>query len=394
MTVASFFELPGFSMRFILLLACSLLLHWTAIAWIGSPGGIADPPPANPPAFQVDLRHAKLSPPGAMNTVGPSTPTPAPPASKRHRRRVNGLPVPTRYLSGALADHYITPPLLEIALADNLTTGIPIGMAVPGTSVEAATEISSPSPATAPISENPASKPVQTDSPKTIYLVALPPSAEIKYDVRALRGLQTVYGSSKIRWFSDGQDYSIHGETSVLFLTLLTFKSEGTIDNAGIQPELYTEKRLRKSETNTHFHRQRNTISFSASTTTYPRRGGEQDRASIIWQLAGIGRGDLGKQFTAGENFEIFVAGVRDGETWHIQVAGREQLAHAHGSVAAWHLIREPRPGSYEQKLDIWLAPEQDWYPVQLRFTEANGDLIDMTVSSISGTGSSLPPPP
>jgi hypothetical protein len=103
-----------------------------------------------------------------------------------------------------------------------------------------------------------------------------------------------VYGSGKINWQSDGARFRIDGEAGVLFFTVFNFSSEGTVSDNGIEPVLYTEKRFRKSATNTHFHRERNTISFSASTVSYPRQGGEQDRASIAWQLAGIGRADAG----------------------------------------------------------------------------------------------------
>jgi hypothetical protein len=76
------------------------------------------------------------------------------------------------------------------------------------------------------------------------------------------------------------------------------------------------------------------------------------------------------------------VAGVRDAEPWQIQVIGLERMDTAAGATEAWHVMRLPRPGSYEQKLDIWLAPQRSWYPVRLRFTETNGDYLDMALSS------------
>lgn len=222
-----------------------------------------------------------------------------------------------------------------------------------------------------------------------IYKVDPPPSVELRYKVEAVRGGQTIFGESTIRWINNGQTYSINGDTRALFFSLLSFKSEGSIDMYGVSPEFYSEKKFRKSETNTHFHHERNTISFSASTTSYPRQGGEQDRASIIWQLSGIGRGDRENIFP-GAQFDIFVAGVRDGETWHIHVMDREQVEVNGQSVGTWHLIRMPLPESYEQTLDIWLAPLQEWFPVKLRFTEANGDTIDMSLSEYQLLGPEL----
>lgn len=216
------------------------------------------------------------------------------------------------------------------------------------------------------------------------YNIDLPPSADLKYDVQKIpRDGAPMYGSGTIRWHTDGSRYTVDGDFSVLFITALRFQSQGTIEDTGIVPELYSEKRFRKAETNTHFHRERNTISFSSSELTYPRTGGEQDRASIIWQLAGIGRGDSGK-FVPGTSIKLFVAGTRNAETWQIMIIGREEITIDGNTTHAWHVARAPRSGSYDQKLDIWLAPEQFWYPVRLRYTEPNGDYLDMSLTSLN----------
>jgi hypothetical protein len=257
----------------------------------------------------------------------------------------------------------------------------PAGMEVPGTSVEPATDITAVASSAAEAA--PAAPAVSAADEQAVrYKVSPPPSAELKYDVQALREGQTVYGSGTISWQSEGNNYTVTGEAGILFFSVLSFKSEGTIDDFGVAPVIYSEKRFRKPQTNTHFHRERNTISFSASTITYPRKGGEQDRASIIWQLAGIGRGDSEK-FMPDAEIDIFVAGVRDGETWRIRVIGKEDVDIGGDKMAAWHVVRMPRPGSYDQRIDIWLAPQQEWYPVKLRYTETNGDFLDMLLSNM-----------
>ena len=216
------------------------------------------------------------------------------------------------------------------------------------------------------------------------YNIDLPPSADLKYNVQKIsRDGAPMYGSGTIRWHTDGSRYTVDGDFGVLFITALRFQSKGAIEGTGIVPELYSEKRFRKAETNTHFHRERNTISFSSSELTYPRTGGEQDRASIIWQLAGIGRGDSEK-FVPGTSIKLFVAGTRNAETWQIMIIGQEEITIDGNTMHAWHVARAPRSGSYDQKLDIWLAPEQSWYPVRLRYTEPNGDYLDMSLTSLN----------
>lgn len=218
---------------------------------------------------------------------------------------------------------------------------------------------------------------------RTFWSVTPPPSAQLSYRIQAQQKGQSMFGNGHMTWRNDGKRYTLEGESRLLFITVLNFRSEGTIEaESGISPVLYNEKRFRKPETNTHFHRERNLIIFSASTHTYPRIGGEQDRASVTWQLAGIGRHDS-ERFRPGVKFPIFVAGTRKGETWNFSVIGLEEIETALGPMKAWHLTRKPRADSYEQGLDIWLAPEKDWYPVKLRYTDRNGDYLDMSVSEV-----------
>lgn len=227
----------------------------------------------------------------------------------------------------------------------------------------------------------PASSSSESSAPSPRYKTNPPPSATLNYKVEALYKNHTVEGHGAIDWNLSANRYRIHGEAGALIFTLLNFSSEGDIDNFGIAPELYVEKR--RAQTNTHFNRERNTISFSASTLSYPRQGGEQDRASVVWQLASIGRGDAEK-FIAGAEIDIFVAGVRNAETWRMRIVGIEEIDTGLGKTQVWHIARLPQPDSYEEKLDIWLAPQRDWYPVRLRYTQNNGDYIDMMLVELN----------
>jgi hypothetical protein len=220
--------------------------------------------------------------------------------------------------------------------------------------------------------------------PVTHYSVNPPPSAELKYDAQSQHKGQNIYGSGRIHWQSNGNTFSIKGEFNVLFLSLLNFTSEGTIDpKTGVSPTVYAEKRMRRAETNTHFHRERNTISFSSSTLSYERPGGEQDRASIVWQLVGIGRRH-GDKFSPGGVLDIAVAGVRNADVWKIRIVGIEEIETGLGKVRAWRLARSARKGTYEQSLDVWLAPQHEWYPVKVRYTNDNGDFLDLSLSEIN----------
>lgn len=207
-----------------------------------------------------------------------------------------------------------------------------------------------------------------------------PPSIEMHYDVTAIRNQDTVYGSGKIHWLNKGAQYEVHGEANILFITLLEFHSQGVLNSLGLAPLLYSEKPRGKSLTNTHFQQNKGIISFSASPAIYPTQGGEQDRASLPWQLSSTGR-TYPELFQAQHQIDIRVAGVRDMQTWNIKILGEEIVETASGKFKAWHLVRHPAPNSFEQKIEIWLTPQKEWYPVKLRYTNHNGDILEMLVT-------------
>jgi hypothetical protein len=221
-----------------------------------------------------------------------------------------------------------------------------------------------------------------TDAPALFTRVSLPPPVDLSFDVVAVRKGTSTSGHGSMRWRHDGQRYQLTVEMGVLFFTLLTYRSEGDVGKIGVIPELYAEKRVGRSETNTHFHRQRQQISFSASTVVAPARGGEQDRGSWIWQLASLGRGDPDK-FEPGLAFEMTVAGTKAVDTWRIYVNGRENVVLPEGSVSAWRLSVIPGSESFEKQFDLWLAPDRQWYPVRLRHEDKNGNSIDLQLTKI-----------
>lgn len=360
------------SKRWAGLLIASVLLHVLLINWAG--GHVGLPSWRSPSPLVMNAEFHALQP-------APAAPEPPPQPKPKPRPR----PAPPPSTPEPVEDTAVSPPAdivpqTDIAPAPNLA-----GIEAPGTSVESATEVIAPDTAAADgtgLADNTAA-PAQEPA-GVRYKVSLPPSASLEYDVQKNpREGNPMHGHGTISWRNDGGRYTVDGDAGVLIFTVLNFRSEGTIEENGIAPELYSEKRFRRAATNTHFHRERNTISFSASTHSYPRTGTEQDRASIIWQLAGIGRGDAGK-FAPGAEIDIVVAGTRDAETWHIRVIGQEEITLGADRTTAWHVERAPRPGSYDQKLDIWLAPEQHWYPVKLRYTETNGDYLDMSLSKLN----------
>ncbi|MGZ5818557.1 MAG: DUF3108 domain-containing protein, partial [Burkholderiaceae bacterium] len=133
----------------------------------------------------------------------------------------------------------------------------------------------------------------------------------------------------------------------------------------------------------TTFNRGTKTISFTQSSETYPLKGGEQDRSSIIWQLISLARGTP-QQFKPGSEWRFFVAGQRDAEAWGFKVVNEEKISSSLGEINALHIMRIPASEAKVQQLDIWLAPSLEWYPLRLRFTDPDGNTIEQTLENIA----------
>ena len=221
-----------------------------------------------------------------------------------------------------------------------------------------------------------------TDTPRLFSRISLPPSADLSYDAVAVKGSSKVEGRGLVKWLHDGRRYSLTGEASVLFLSVLSYRSEGRLGEVGILPELYTEKRLGKSSTNTHFHREGQTISFSASTNNYAVKGGEQDRGSVFWQLAGLARGNPDK-LQAGLSFELIIAGSRTADPWRVTVHGMAPIALGQGRTDAWHMSLVRPDGGNDYQLEVWVAPGQDWYPVKIMYVDRKGTSLGLTLSKL-----------
>lgn len=223
-----------------------------------------------------------------------------------------------------------------------------------------------------------------TASPATSkYKTNLPPSAELRYTIKARQHGLRLDGSATVHWHAAGTSFSVATETRAKLLGKIQYAhTEGLIDEYGLAPLRFSEKRFSKPPTATSFDRASHTIRFSASDETYPITGGEQDRNSIVWQLVAVARAAPAK-FKPGSEWTFFVAGQRDAENWIFKVLARERLRTPLGELDTVLIKRLPPEGKGQQ-LDIWLAPQRDWYPVRLRFSDDNGDHVDQMLENVT----------
>jgi hypothetical protein len=214
-----------------------------------------------------------------------------------------------------------------------------------------------------------------------------PPSAELHYTIKAKQKGIPVSGEAKVKWqlgsANGTQSYSVITETRViLFGKILDASSFGHIDTHGLAPNKFVEKRFGKTESVSRFDRNTKTLHFTEASQTYSIKGGEQDRTSAAWQLVILARTNADK-FVTGSEWKMFVAGRRDAEDWIFKVAGTATVVTPLGEFSTVHFIKAPPPDSKDQQLEIWLAPKLEWYPVRLKFSDADGDHVDQLLGSV-----------
>jgi hypothetical protein len=219
------------------------------------------------------------------------------------------------------------------------------------------------------------------------YATNTPPSAQLNYSVIADRIGIALNGEADINWQVTGsppnQTYSITTETRAdLFGKIVEANSIGSIDTYGLAPNKYEEKPRNKHAFQTMFDRTANIITFSESKETVPLHAGVQDRTSAVWQLVSIARASP-KKFTPKSKWAFFVAGRRNVEKWTFTVEKNVTLTTAFGKIPAVHLtksISDPK----DQRIEIWLAPGKEWYPVRIKSQDSNGDTIEQNLVRIN----------
>lgn len=230
--------------------------------------------------------------------------------------------------------------------------------------------------------------PALADSNSSIkYQTNLAPSAQLYYAVKANHSGLNLNGEADIQWEvkdtnrgtkGGNKTYSITTETRAELLgKILEVSSFGDIDSFGLAPKKYEEKSLKKSY-HTTFDRAAKKIMFSEPGEPYPLKDGEQDRTSAIWQLISIARASP-KKFVPNSQWTFDVAGRRDADKWTFTVEKNVTLSTSFGKINTVHVTKNVA----SQRIDIWLAPSMEWYPVRIKFSDVDGDTIEQNLMRI-----------
>lgn len=216
-------------------------------------------------------------------------------------------------------------------------------------------------------------------TPQTANKVNIPPSVDLSYAVSTQYNGLNVNGNSSIQWKADKQSYTLQTETRIGLLgKIMEATSTGQIGPKGLMPEKYEEKRLRKASTATIFNRVEDTIAYPSGNTA-KMMDMPQDRASVVWQLVSVARANPGK-FVMNSNWTFNVAGNSKTQPWLFKVVKIGELPTPMGQLKTVQLTRQDGG----QQTSVWLAPEHNWYPVQILLIEKNGTQIKQTIRKIT----------
>jgi hypothetical protein len=347
--------------RLAALAAATVLLHVLALDWAGRHMGLAADTEAAGPVITAELRPMAPTPPAAAPQPKQADkpkprPRPAPHAVAAPAPAIDSAPAPD---TQPLEPPYVKPAVTEEA-----------------------------APSAEPVAAQPdaVTAPPSAKTPDPVR-VELPPPAQLVLQVEATdpKSPNPTYGNGRISWELDGNRYrlSIEADIRVIFsINLLKQTSAGKLGPNGLEPELATDKRVNRSQVDTHFNRADGKVTFSASTAAVPLVAGAQDRASQFMQVAGMARANAA-QLNDPNGFEMQIGSDRDAPVNKLYGQGFEEIETKLGKLRVFHVSRPPLAGSYSSRIDMWFAPDYNWYPVLIRHTEANGKTMTMSVTKV-----------
>lgn len=166
---------------------------------------------------------------------------------------------------------------------------------------------------------------------------------------------------------------------------LLDLKSSGSLQAFGIAPEKYVERvEIANRELRAEFDWTARVASFAGRGAGQPAGflEGVQDPLSLQFHLPLLAQA-YPWRFTPGADVSFQVA-RRGIENYSFRVEAYEPVRISDKDVRALKLDR-PRGPNATRRIEIWMAPEYQWLPVRLRFTDTNDEVWDSVLAALPG---------
>lgn len=371
-----------------------LVAHGLALwMWLTPSPPTVAPPAVTPPRAPVQVSTASVA------AAQPPSATPAPAETATPPQQVAATPgkavgSATQTAPATLPARASASPSTPVQKSPGTPPSEPTNPApTPSEPAQAPASAPAPTPAPAPVptqatpaaptADSASTTPPHVPTPTVAKRLAVPGSTQLEFSVLASRKGLSLPAQSTLVWQTDGSGY----RASLVIRAALGMgrdrsqTSVGTIDPVlGLQPQRFGDKN--KTEVATHFDRSRTppAIRFSSNTPEAELLPGSQDRLSVLLQLAAMLAGEPSR-YVPGSAVLIHTAGSRDAGLWHFRVGNVEPLELPAGKLSALHLVREPMH-TYDNRVEVWLAPALGHLPVRILWTQANGDVVDQRLAS------------
>ena len=256
------------------------------------------------------------------------------------------------------------PPVVRPAFRDARGPAAPAPRASASARAQAAPALSRPTSAADAVPDG--SSDTVVEAPPGRYRMEVPASATLDYALTRPDGTQAPV---QIAWQTTGMTYKVaaDGVTG-------TVSSTGAIGDTGIEPAQGRMHREDGTEVVAGFTW--NGIVIDAR--PYRKRIGSQDPASMLLQLTAMG---LGSQEQLSGTVALHVATADGPVIMQFKVSENEELATPLGTFTTRHLVQVVPAG--QARLEVWLAPERNWLPVQLRRTAPDGTASTQAITRI-----------
>ena len=181
----------------------------------------------------------------------------------------------------------------------------------------------------------------------------------------------------------DGKQYSVVSESKTVGVAALFYKmnirreSRGLVTKNGLRPLHFEEDRSRKQKRAADFDWANKVIKLTdgENVETVPLPENTFDQTSFTYAFAFRPPGD--------EVPPVHLTDGRKLSDYKYQIIGKEKLKTGLGELETVHFqkVREPDD---KRGFEVWLSVAHHYLPVQIRFIEKDGTVLDSTVTAIS----------
>ncbi len=181
----------------------------------------------------------------------------------------------------------------------------------------------------------------------------------------------------------DGKQYSVISESKTVGLAAFFYKmnirreSRGLITRAGLRPLHFEEERTRKPKRAADFDWDAKQIKLTdgENTTTVALPDNTFDQTSFAYVFAFRSPDD--------ELPPVHLTDGRRLSDYKYQMVGKEKIKTPIGELETVH-FQKVREADDKRGFEVWLAVEHHYLPVQIRYIEKDGTVLDSTVTAIS----------